>query len=66
MKLRDGEYMQNGSRKLKNVEINPGRLCNNKCIFCMSGEDRDDHEPWADPQRMRDEIKARYTKYFKV
>lgn len=46
--------------KLKNVEINPGRLCNNKCIFCMSGEERDDHEPWADPARMKAEIEMRY------
>ncbi len=46
--------------RLKNVEINPGRLCNNKCIFCMSGVDRDTHEPWADPARMKAEIKLRY------
>lgn len=46
--------------KLKNVEINPGRLCNNKCIFCMSGVDRDEHEPWADPKRMKAEIKLRF------
>ncbi|MBI4051093.1 MAG: radical SAM protein [Elusimicrobia bacterium] len=46
--------------KLKNVEINPGRLCNNKCIFCMSGEERDDHEPWADPERMKAEIRMHY------
>lgn len=60
MDLRDGEYLEDGRRKLKNVEINPGRLCNNKCIFCMSGEERDDHDPWADPARMKDEIRMRY------
>ena len=60
MDLYGGESVQNASRKLKNVEINPGRLCNNKCIFCMSGEERDDHEPWADPKRMQAEIKMRY------
>ncbi|MHB2026970.1 MAG: radical SAM protein [Elusimicrobiota bacterium] len=45
---------------LKNVEINPGRLCNNKCIFCMSGEDRDLHEPWAELDRMKTEIEMRF------
>ena len=54
------KYFEDGAEKLINVEINPGRLCNNKCIFCMSGEDRDDHEPWADPQRMFSEIEARF------
>ncbi|MBI3288421.1 MAG: radical SAM protein, partial [Elusimicrobia bacterium] len=46
--------------KLKNVEINPGRLCNNKCVFCMSGEERDDHEPWADLERMKVEIRVHH------
>ena len=54
------KYSEDGAEKLINVEINPGRLCNNKCIFCMSGEERDDHEPWADPARMKAEIKARF------
>jgi MoaA/NifB/PqqE/SkfB family radical SAM enzyme len=58
--LRDGEYVENGRRKLKNLEINPGRLCNNKCVFCMSGEERDVHEPWANPERMKDEIRRHY------
>ncbi|HXS99705.1 MAG TPA: radical SAM protein, partial [Elusimicrobiota bacterium] len=53
-------YSEDGAEKLINVEINPGRLCNNKCVFCMSGEERDDHEPWADPARMKAEISARY------
>ena len=54
------KYFEDGTEKLINVEINPGRLCNNKCIFCMSGEERDDHEPWADPKRMKAEIEARF------
>lgn len=54
------KYFEDGTEKLINVEINPGRLCNNKCIFCMSGEDRDDHEPWADPKRMFSEIESRF------
>ncbi len=54
------KYFEDGTEKLINVEINPGRLCNNKCVFCMSGEDRDDHEPWADPKRMFAEIEARF------
>jgi MoaA/NifB/PqqE/SkfB family radical SAM enzyme len=46
--------------RLKNVEINPGRLCNNKCIFCMSGEERDDHNPWASLSRVKDELEYHY------
>jgi MoaA/NifB/PqqE/SkfB family radical SAM enzyme len=60
MALREGEYLENGRRKLKNVEINPGRLCNNKCLFCMSGEERDDHAPWATFDRMKSEIELQY------
>jgi MoaA/NifB/PqqE/SkfB family radical SAM enzyme len=46
--------------RIKNVEINPGRLCNNKCIFCMSGEDRDDHNPWASIKRVFGELDHHY------
>jgi MoaA/NifB/PqqE/SkfB family radical SAM enzyme len=38
------------------VEINPGMLCNNKCVFCMSGYERDEHPPWAEPGRFRAEL----------
>ncbi len=47
--------------RVKNVEINPGRLCNNKCIFCMSGEDRDDHNPWASFDRVLRELEYHYS-----
>lgn len=65
MRFKDSVVDAMGARKvsgqkLKNVEINPGRLCNNKCVFCMSGEERDDHEPWADVGRMKLEIKTRF------
>ncbi len=46
--------------RLKNVEINPGRLCNNKCIFCMSGEERDEHNPWASLGRVKNELEYHY------
>ncbi len=48
------------SARVKNVEINPGRLCNNKCVFCMSGEDRDDHNPWASFDRVARELEYHY------
>jgi MoaA/NifB/PqqE/SkfB family radical SAM enzyme len=48
------------SDRLMNVEINPGRMCNNKCIFCMSGYDRDEKDAWADPERMKAEIELRF------
>ena len=31
----------------RRVEIHLGTLCNNRCAFCMSSMNRDDHEPWA-------------------
>lgn len=46
--------------KLKNAEINVGRLCNNRCLFCMSGEDRDQKDPWINPERVQAEIRRHY------
>ena len=44
------------------VELNPGRMCNNRCVFCMSGYERDEHNPWAEWGLFKDEIRAWYGK----
>jgi len=46
--------------KLKNAEINPGRLCNNRCVFCMSGDERDRHDPWVSLEAVKDELRRCY------
>ena len=38
------------------VEINLGMMCNNRCVFCMSGIERDHKEPWAPSERIREEL----------
>ena len=47
---------------LKNAEINPGRICNNRCLFCMSGAERDRgrRRCWAEPKKIFSEIKRHY------
>lgn len=41
----------------RRVEIHLGTLCNNLCAFCMSSMNRDGHEPWAEPERVREELR---------
>lgn len=41
----------------RRVEIHLGTLCNNRCVFCMSGVNRDHKEPWADFERVREELR---------
>lgn len=41
----------------RRVEIHLGTLCNNLCAFCMSSMNRDGHEPWATPERVREELR---------
>ena len=41
---------------MKGVEINPGALCNARCVFCMSGFDRDRHGAWAPPEPLQAEL----------
>ena len=41
----------------RRVEIHLGTLCNNLCVFCMSSMNRDGHEPWAAPERVREELR---------
>ena len=37
----------------RRVEIHLGTLCNNRCVFCMSGMERDHKEPWAELSRVK-------------
>ncbi|MCR4296564.1 MAG: radical SAM protein [Elusimicrobia bacterium] len=41
----------------RRVEIHLGTLCNNRCAFCMSSMNRDDHEPWAALERVKEELR---------
>lgn len=41
----------------RRVEVHLGTLCNNRCAFCMSGVNRDNKEPWADAERVREELR---------
>lgn len=41
----------------RRVEIHLGTLCNNLCAFCMSSMNRDGHEPWADLERVKEELR---------
>ncbi|HBL18487.1 MAG TPA: hypothetical protein DD417_17455 [Elusimicrobia bacterium] len=46
--------------RMRNVEINPGRLCNNRCVFCMSGLERDRREPWVPAATVRAELRRHH------
>ncbi|MBI3566125.1 MAG: radical SAM protein, partial [Elusimicrobia bacterium] len=41
----------------RRVEVHLGTLCNNRCVFCMSGVERDAKEPWADFSRVEEELR---------
>lgn len=41
----------------RRVEVHLGTLCNNRCVFCMSGVNRDSKEPWADFERVKEELR---------
>jgi MoaA/NifB/PqqE/SkfB family radical SAM enzyme len=41
----------------RRVEIHLGTLCNNRCAFCMSSMNRDGHEPWAELERVKEELR---------
>ncbi len=41
----------------RRVEIHLGTLCNNLCAFCMSSMNRDGHEPWAELERVKEELR---------
>lgn len=41
----------------RRVEVNLGHRCNNRCAFCMSGEQRDAKTPWADPDKVKEELR---------
>jgi MoaA/NifB/PqqE/SkfB family radical SAM enzyme len=41
----------------RRVEIHLGTLCNNLCAFCMSSMNRDHHEPWAEAERVKEELR---------
>jgi len=40
----------------RRVEIHLGALCNNKCVFCVSAEARDDKDPWAPRESVMREL----------
>ncbi len=41
----------------RRIEIHLGTLCNNRCVFCMSADKRDKREPWAQLERVREELR---------
>lgn len=41
----------------RRVEVHLGSLCNNRCVFCMSGVSRDLKTPWARLERVKDELR---------
>jgi cyclic pyranopterin phosphate synthase len=43
-------------RDLRRVEIHIGPLCNNKCVFCVSSQARDDRDPWARAETVKREL----------
>lgn len=51
--------------RLRHVEINLGKRCNNRCVFCMSDADRDARSPWAEQTRVRAEIASAARKGFR-
>lgn len=40
----------------RRVEIHLGALCNNKCVFCVSAQARDDKDPWARFEFVKSEL----------
>ena len=44
----------------RRVEVNLGHLCNNRCVFCMSGMQRDAKSPWARPEAVKAELERYY------
>ncbi|MEK7383567.1 MAG: radical SAM protein [Elusimicrobiota bacterium] len=46
----------------RRVEVHLGTLCNNRCVFCMSSMNRDQKEPWAHAERVREELRHFYEK----
>lgn len=41
----------------RRVEVHLGALCNNRCVFCVSSEARDEHSPWALLERVQEELR---------
>ena len=41
----------------RRIEIHLGTRCNNRCVFCMSADRRDKHEPWATLERIKAELR---------
>jgi len=48
--------------ELRRIEVHLGTRCNNLCVFCMSGANRDQQEDWASPERVREELRHFYEK----
>lgn len=49
-------------RNMKNVEINIGKICNNKCVFCVSGDDRIIDRRFVDSKLIKKELDFFYRK----
>ncbi|MDD5629209.1 MAG: radical SAM protein, partial [Elusimicrobia bacterium] len=52
--------MKNSHRAPRRIEVHLGARCNSRCIFCMSSVNRDLHEPWAKPERVKAELRHFY------
>jgi len=48
--------------ELRRIEVHLGTRCNNLCVFCMSGVNRDQKESWASLERVREELRHFYEK----
>jgi len=44
----------------RRIEIHLGTRCNGRCVFCMSSVNRDQKEPWAEPERVKAELRHFY------
>ncbi|MBI5210521.1 MAG: radical SAM protein [Elusimicrobia bacterium] len=45
---------------MRNVELNLGMACNNRCVFCMSGGVRPSERAWVPLERVRGELEHFY------
>jgi MoaA/NifB/PqqE/SkfB family radical SAM enzyme len=44
------------SRRARNLELNLGKACNNRCIFCLDGNARPEARRWVPVDRARGEL----------
>ncbi|MEQ1918524.1 MAG: radical SAM protein, partial [Elusimicrobiota bacterium] len=46
------------SRRGKNLELDVGMACNNRCVFCVSGDAKSAERRWLPLERAKEEIRA--------